>query len=79
MKYRWSSKVSNVQRHDKDTYTYTEETTDPVRRDILSEWSANNKAIKLLESQGRHRSQWCYAPYDGRTWNGTKANKSKEK
>ena len=74
MKYRWTSKVSNVQRHDKDTYTYTEETTDPVVRDILSEY--DQRAIKLLESQGRHRSQWCYAPYDGRTWNGTKANKS---
>ena len=21
---------------------------------------------KLLDSQGRHRSEWCYAPYDGR-------------
>ena len=28
---------------------------------------------KEFDSQGRHRSEWCYAPYDGRTakkWNG---------
>ena len=70
-KYRWTSKVSNAQYHkETDTYTYTEETTDPVRRDILSEISntiwMNRKAIELLDSQGRHRSQWAYAPYDGR-------------
>ena len=22
--------------------------------------------MKKLDAQGRHRSQWCYAPYDGR-------------
>ena len=22
---------------------------------------------KLLDSQGRHRSEWCYSPYDGRS------------
>ena len=22
--------------------------------------------IAVLDSQGRHRSEWCYAPYDGR-------------
>ena len=22
--------------------------------------------IKDLDEQGRHRSEWCYAPYDGR-------------
>ena len=72
-KYRWTSKVSNAQYHkETDTYTYTEETTDPVRRDILSEISntiwMNRKAVELLDSQGRHRSQWAYAPYDGRSW-----------
>ena len=73
--------MSNAQYHkETDTYTYTEETTDPVRRDILSEISntiwMNRKAVELLDSQGRHRSQWAYAPYDGRSWNSTTANKS---
>ena len=83
-KYRWTSKVSDAQYHkETDTYTYTEETTDPVRRDILSEKAGtiwmNRKAIELLDSQGRHRSQWAYAPYDGRSWNGTTANRSNNK
>ena len=34
MKYRWTSKVSNVQRHNDDNYTYTEETTTPVEPEI---------------------------------------------
>ncbi len=79
-KYRWTSKVSNAQYHkETDTYTYTEETTDGPITDILSSERYANKAIELLDSQGRHRSQWAYAPYDGRSWNGTTANKSKEK
>ena len=66
-KYRWTSKVSNAQYHkETDTYTYTEETTDPPIRNILSEEKYANRAIELLDSQGRHRSQWAYAPYDGR-------------
>jgi len=24
------------------------------------------EAIALLDAQGRHRSEWCYADYDGR-------------
>jgi len=30
MKYRWTSRVSDIQYDDKDGYTYTEETIDPV-------------------------------------------------
>ena len=33
--------------------------------------------IKEFDSQGRHRSEWCYAPYDGRTakqWNGVETD-----
>lgn len=83
-KYQWTSKLDNVQYHkETDSYTYTEETVDGPIRDILSEKAGtiwmNRKAIELLESQGRHRSQWVYAPYDGRSWNGTTANKSKSK
>ena len=26
----------------------------------------NEEAIALLDRAGRHRSEWCYAPYDGR-------------
>ena len=40
--------------------------------DTYKEYIAENKKA-VLDSQGRHRSEWCYAPYDGRTakkWNG---------
>ena len=32
------------------------------------EWLRQYKEdqMKKLDAQGRHRSQWCYAPYDGR-------------
>ena len=26
----------------------------------------NEEQIQKLDAQGRHRSEWCYAPYDGR-------------
>ena len=26
----------------------------------------NEEHIALLDAQGRHRSEWCYAAYDGR-------------
>ena len=26
----------------------------------------NEDQMKKLDAQGRHRSEWCYAPYDGR-------------
>jgi hypothetical protein len=29
------------------------------------EYIADNKKA-TLDSQGRHRSEWCYSPYDGR-------------
>ena len=41
--------------------------------DTMNKLKAINKAyydrvrkIKELDQQGRHRSEWCYAPYDGR-------------
>ena len=33
---------------------------------LPKEYIADNK-IATLDSQGRHRSEWCYAPYDGRS------------
>ena len=30
------------------------------------EYIADNKKA-VLDSQGRHRSEWCYSPYDGRS------------
>ena len=33
--------------------------------DTYDEYVAEN-SIAVLDSQGRHRSEWCYAPYDGR-------------
>ena len=31
-------------------------------------WKSNNfdDDNKRLDAQGRHRSEWCYSPYDGR-------------
>ena len=26
----------------------------------------NEREMVKLDEQGRHRSEWCYAPYDGR-------------
>ena len=34
--------------------------------------TSSDEYVAELDSQGRHRSEWCYAPYDGRTakqWN----------
>ena len=28
--------------------------------------SSDDNDNKRLDAQGRHRSEWCYAPYDGR-------------
>ena len=41
-----------------------EETMDKLRAINI----AFRKRVKMEEfdSQGRHRSEWCYAPYDGR-------------
>ena len=33
--------------------------------DTYKEYIAESKMAEL-DSQGRHRSEWCYAPYDGR-------------
>ena len=32
------------------------------------EWLRQYKEdqMRKLDAQGRHRSEWCYAPYDGR-------------
>ena len=34
------------------------------------ERAKKEEAIALLDSQGRHRSEWAYAPYDGRAKKG---------
>ena len=31
-----------------------------------NEYIASESKMAVLDSQGRHRSEWCYAPYDGR-------------
>ena len=33
--------------------------------DTYDEYVAEN-SMAVLDSHGRHRSEWCYAPYDGR-------------
>ena len=43
-----------------------------IVNDTYKEYVADN-AKAVFDSQGRHRSEWCFAPYDGRTakkWNG---------
>ena len=41
-----------------------EETMDKLR--AINKAFRDRVAIKDLDEQGRHRSQWIYAPYDGR-------------
>ena len=36
-----------------------------LTHDTYDEYVAEN-SMAVLDSQGRHRSEWCYAPYDGR-------------
>ena len=41
-----------------------EETMDKLR--AINKAFRDRVAIKELDADGRHRSQWIYAPYDGR-------------
>ena len=41
-----------------------EETMDKLR--AINQAFRDRVAIKELDADGRHRSQWIYAPYDGR-------------
>ena len=42
----------------------------PDKRDVIvihhKKRSESDAKKVTLDSQGRHRSEWCYAPYDGR-------------
>ena len=37
-------------------------------KDKMAEWNQawKEREMAKLDAQGRHRSEWCYAPYDGR-------------
>ena len=43
----------------------------PDKRDVIvihhKKRSKSDAKKVTLDSQGRHRSEWCYAPYDGRS------------
>jgi len=41
-----------------------EETMDKLRKKNKAFY--NEKRMAEFDGQGRHRSEWCYAPYDGR-------------
>ena len=41
-------------------------THDTMGRPLHSNRQTNEEAIAMLDADGRHRSQWVYAPYDGR-------------
>ena len=47
------------------TYTYGYDTSKETYTERI-ERAKKEEAIALLDSQGRHRSEWCYAAYDGR-------------
>ena len=36
------------------------------KKDKKKRLSTNEEMILHLDNMGRHRSEWCYAPYDGR-------------
>ena len=37
-------------------------------KDKMAEWNQawKDREMAKLDAQGRHRSEWCYAAYDGR-------------
>ena len=35
-----------------------------IRRTTMTDY--NEEQMRKLDAQGRHRSEWCYAAYDGR-------------
>ena len=45
---------------------------------VMAEWNRQYRESEMakLDAQGRHRSEWCYAPYDERRrkvkWQSTK-------
>ena len=41
-------------------------THDTMGRALHPKRQTNEEAIAMLDADGRHRSQWVYAPYDGR-------------
>ena len=41
-------------------------THDTMGRALHPKRQTNEEAIAMLDADGRHRSQWIYAPYDGR-------------
>ena len=41
-------------------------THDTMGRALHPKRQTNKEAIAMLDADGRHRSQWIYAPYDGR-------------
>ena len=41
-------------------------THDTMGRPLHPNRQTNEEAIAMLDADGRHRSQWVYAPYDGR-------------
>ena len=45
---------------------YDDYVAETIVNDTYKEYVAETKK-KEFDSQGRHRSEWCYAPYDGRT------------
>ena len=37
-----------------------------MKRVLHRQHAWNEEQMRKLDAQGRHRSEWCYAPYDGR-------------
>ena len=37
-----------------------------MKRVLHRQHAWNEEQMRKLDVQGRHRSEWCYAPYDGR-------------
>jgi len=52
--------------HDSSGVKWVEPNITPQGKPLYPNRQTNEEAMTLLDTQGRHRSQWCYAAYDGR-------------
>ena len=63
-KFTVKTKLSNIKKED-GQFTYKEEIVS-MKWDEKERKLTNEEEMLRLDAQGRHRSEWCYAAYDGR-------------
>ena len=75
MKYKLTTNLTNIKRDKDNNFTYDQELLSihyPNQQQyqhvekLLTKVKEMNDRIQELDDAGRHRSEWVYAPYDGR-------------